>query len=346
LAVATTSLAVVVAAGQVIVSEVSCATCELRLSHVASLGAASDEDSPAERLHQVVHDRFGRYFVIAGFPAARILVYGADGQISAVWGRQGDGPGEFRNIKQLLMLRGDSLAAVDSNNRRLTVLETDGAMARTQDLPLDPFRVGQFSDGSLVVSGFQYTPDGIGFPTHRILSDGSSMPLEPASAILRTRPSAAQRLIGEAGTTAWVARPDRYELTEYSSRGARLRLIKRSAEWFPDRDTEGDVNFAKEPPAPFLRDIHVDEQGLLWIMTALAAEDWQPVSAVGSFASWGRHFDSILEVIDPLRGTIITSRRLKWYGHGFTNDGLIVSHREGPFGVLVLDVWRAELAGR
>ena len=331
-------------AGQAIVHLSPCATCELRLSHLASLGSAADPDSPADRFHtDVVHDGRGRYFVRAGFPANRILVYDSAGDLDSVWGRGGEGPGEYRSIRQLLMLRGDSLGVLDQVNSRLTVLNADGSVARTQRLPVNPYphQIAQLDDGSIVVAGGEHTAASTGYLMHVVRPDGSASPFVPAGTVLPFRPSASQRRLAAAGKTAWAARPDRYELTQYAADGTPRRVVKRVVDWFPDREVEGPMDFAKEPPAPYLVAVRVDEEGFIWTMVRLADADWAPVDEVGSL-SGERRYDSIVEVIDPDRGLVLRSRRFPWEGHGFTNDGLVVSAREDALGVVVLDVWRPE----
>lgn len=332
-------------AGQAITRLSSCASCELQVAHVASLGSAADPDSPADRFHRdVVHDARGRYFVRAGWPVNRILVYDSDTNLESVWGRDGEGPGEYRSIMQLLMLRGDSLGAFDQANSRLTVLNADGTVARTQLLPVNPYphQIAQLADGSIVVAGGEHTAAATGYVMHVVRPDGSFSPSVPAETVDPYRPSAAQRRMAAAGMTVWAARPDRYEITEYAADGTPLRILKREVDWFPDREVEGVANDpAREPPHPFLTTVHVNEVGLIWTMVRLADADWAPVDDVASLSREQR-YDSIVEVIDPDRGVVVRSQRFPWNGHGFTNDGLIVSQREDALGVVILDVWRPE----
>ena len=274
----------------------------------------------------------------------RILVYDADGNLDSAWGRGGDGPGEYKAIGQLLMLHEDSLAVLDRVSLRLTVLDADGTVARTQQLPLQPYpdQIARLNDGTLVVAGGEHTAAATGYVMHVVRPDGSASPLVPAGMVLRSRPSASQRCLAAAGMTVWAARPDRYELTEYAADGTPLKVLKRVVDWFPDREVEGVVdNAAKEPPYPYLRDVHVDEEGLIWTMVRLADADWAPVEDVGTI-SRERRYDSIVEVIDPGRGLVVRSQRFPWEGDGFTNDGLVVSQRKDALGVVVLDVWRPE----
>ena len=343
--VATNALSALTLTGQAIVHLSPCTSCEFKVSHEVSLGSAADPESPADRFHHdMVHDRRGRYFVRAGWPVTRILVYDFDGNLASVWGRRGDGPGEYRSIGQLLMLRGDSLGVVDQSNTRLTVLNADGSVVRTQLLPVNPHphRIVQLDDGTLVVAGGEHTAAASGYVMHLVRPDGSASPFVPAGMVLRSRPSASQRRLAAAGLTVWAARPDRYELTQYGVDGATpLRVLKREVNWFPDRETEGPMDFAKEPPAPYLADVRVDEEGFIWTMVRLADAEWNPVDDVALVVD-ERRYDSIVEVLDPDRGLVLRSQRFPWYGHGFTNDGLIVSERKDTLGVTVLDVWRPE----
>ncbi len=329
-------------AGQAITRLSPCTTCELRVTHMATLGSAADPDSPADERHRdVVHDARGRYFVRAGWPVNRILVYDTAGDLESVWGRGGEGPGEYNLIGQLLMLRGDSLGVLDRSNLRLTVLDADGSVARTQLLPVQPYfeETAQLDDGTLVVAGGEHIAASTGYVMHVVRPDGSVSPFVPAGTVDPFRPSAAKRRLAAAGTIVWAARPDRYEITEYAAAGTPLRVLKRVVDWFPDREVEGVVNDpAREPSYPYLTTVHVDDVGLIWTMARLADADWAPVDDVGSLSREQR-YDSIVEVIDPDRGVVLRSQRFPWYGHGFTNDGLIVSQREDALGVVVLDVW-------
>lgn len=330
-------------AAQTITRLSPCITCELTVSHIVSLGSAAAPESPADRFHRdMVHDARGRYFVRAGFPVNRILVYNADGDLESVWGRGGEGPGEYRSIRRLMELRGDSLGVLDESALRLTVLNADGSVARTQLLPINPYPhdMAQLDDGTLIVAGGEHTAAATGHLMHVVRPDGSASPLVPAGPILQFRPSAYQRRLVAAGTTVWAARPDRYEVTQYAADGTPLRVLKREADWFPDREFEGTMDPAR-PPSPYLSAVHIDEEGLIWTLVTLADAEWAPVDHVGLIVN-ERRYDTIIEVIDPDRGLVLRSQRFPWVGTGFTNDGLIVSERKDDSGVTVLDVWRPE----
>ena len=69
---------------------------------------------------------------------------------------EGDGPGEFQNIRSVDRFRGDSLLVFDSRQFRASVFDTDGQFARSFPLrqitsSAYPALAGVLSDGALVV---------------------------------------------------------------------------------------------------------------------------------------------------------------------------------------------------
>jgi len=60
----------------------------------------------------------------------RIAIFGPDGKYIRSIGREGEGPGEFRNLR-LLWIRGNNLAIWDSRNRRTSLFNTGGAFLKS-----------------------------------------------------------------------------------------------------------------------------------------------------------------------------------------------------------------------
>ncbi len=63
-----------------------------------------------------------------------VLIYDAAGERVSELGREGDGPGEFRGVRSLVQLPGDSLGVYDSQLRRLTVFPPFGGAPRVLSL--------------------------------------------------------------------------------------------------------------------------------------------------------------------------------------------------------------------
>jgi hypothetical protein len=62
--------------------------------------------------------------------ASELRFFAADGTWMRTVGRQGDGPGEYRDIESLYRIRGDSLVIWDRGTRRVTWLTPDGRFVR------------------------------------------------------------------------------------------------------------------------------------------------------------------------------------------------------------------------
>jgi hypothetical protein len=316
-----------------------CDGCELRLERVASLGTIEDEELLAED-PAVLHDARGRYIAAGTLPATRILVYDHRGEFQEAWGRAGDGPGEFRDIRSVRRLPGDSVLVLEYG--RGTVLDADGRYARSFTLPMRMLELEVLSDTLWVASGIATSGETVGRPLHVLTRQGvvrSSMGDAP---VLVSRPSASQRVVGAAKSGVWAGRPDRYELEYWTVDGRLLGFLDREVDFFPDRAVEGAVSVQRERPSPWLRDIFVDSSGLVWTQIRVADMRWRP-GVPYSYSHLDRHYDTIVEVIDPEDGELLGSERLTGFGHGFTNDGLIITHREGDSGAIVVDVFRATL---
>jgi hypothetical protein len=77
--------------------------------------------------------RDGR-LVVSDVGSGQVRFYSAEGEFISATGRRGDGPGEFRNVRTLSKMRGDSIVAYDVFLNRLTVMDTNGAVGRVVSL--------------------------------------------------------------------------------------------------------------------------------------------------------------------------------------------------------------------
>jgi hypothetical protein len=81
----------------------------------------------------VLRLRDGR-LVVSDVGSSQVRFYAPDGQFIGATGRSGDGPGEFRNVRTLSRMRGDSIAAYDVRLNRLTVMDSNGVVGRVVSL--------------------------------------------------------------------------------------------------------------------------------------------------------------------------------------------------------------------
>jgi hypothetical protein len=183
--------------------------------------------------------------LVGDFGSGTIYRLGADGSVTATWGRKGEGPGEYQGLDAILT-SGDSIIVSDGRLRRVTVLSPDGEVVATRSLGtsfLD--RVSSvLSDGRmLLVPGEGYSgltdtrPEWV-FETQPIVAvhpaDGSVDTLAQLPHLRRwygTRGgspgplSVRGRAGGFADGFAW-ARADRSEVRWYDA-GGRLRQVAR-----------------------------------------------------------------------------------------------------------------------
>lgn len=79
-------------------------------------------------------------------------------------GRDGEGPGEFRNPTGLMVGPDSTITVWDRSLRRLTVFGHEGDILRTASVRqsfLNPTLASVSSDGSFVISDFRYPPTGV-----------------------------------------------------------------------------------------------------------------------------------------------------------------------------------------
>lgn len=324
-----------------IADETKCARCELRLERVVSIGSESDPEllvTEASVLHLG-----SRYFVTGMLPSNKILVFDSTGSYVQTIGRTGEGPGEFRSISHLVAMPGDSFAAFDDALGRASVWSISGKYHRSFRTGLRPIDIARVGNGDWILAATSGAADRIGYPIHHLSDSGVLQPpIGPEVRVVPSRPSASQRMIGSSPTGVWISRPDRYELEHWDLTGKRTVMLDREAMWFPDREVEGAVDFFKVRPVhPWFTDIHVDASERVWTIVRVHDSAWRPASdQPPHFPGWDRIFDTIVEVIDPSSGVLLGSARLSGYPHSFTNDGLVVTHRETELGLMILDVWR------
>ena len=73
--------------------------------------------------------------IVVGDASGEVRIFGQTGTFLSAFGRQGEGPGEFRRLGWVAPFRGDSIAAWDSPGQRLSVFAGDGTFARAVSPP-------------------------------------------------------------------------------------------------------------------------------------------------------------------------------------------------------------------
>jgi hypothetical protein len=80
----------------------------------------------------------GGRFVVADGGELRLSVHEANGRLTSTFGRDGEGPGEFRGISAIWNAGGDTIGAWDTQTQRITHFLPDGTVVRTDRLRFGP----------------------------------------------------------------------------------------------------------------------------------------------------------------------------------------------------------------
>lgn len=106
------------------ISQNSIETKKLILRQIALIGDAKSSNAALERPMHLTIDQDGNIYVLDNL-AQNIQKYSLNGKLISIFGRKGDGPGEFKNLHALDYLN-DKLYAYDEGNLRITVFDTAG----------------------------------------------------------------------------------------------------------------------------------------------------------------------------------------------------------------------------
>lgn len=335
---------------------VECPRCRIRLERVAVLGA---DGGPGLTLRtRVVRDGRGRYLAAPTYDPGRVAVYDAGGRFVRAFGRQGGGPGEFREIHGLAVAPGDSLYVVDRGGRVGVVGPTQEPVRgvtlpdRPHDLLVAPPHLVLAPSGLEVRSGPVQWTDAAGRPVRAAAEPDPKLRLRTAS----------WELAPAAGGAVWTVRMDGegYRLALYGA-DARLRrehvlapawLRERGspASWVPRlRNPRVEV-----PPGRIADFAAADGRG--WLVLLRENESWAERARKTAARGDGEagvvrldaedvkaRYERRVEVVNLGTGWVVARARLPQLVGGFADAHHLFSHRETDGGAMVVDVWRASL---
>ena len=225
-------------------SDASADPWQLQLPPVLEIGRADgDEDGPDlfGFIRQAIQLSSGDIAVADGL-AREIRIFDEDGSHRLTFGRPGEGPGEFTNLWSIAELAGDSIAAIDNLNGRVSLFTSAGAFVRSFPVPRLPGAsapdvVGWLDDGTLLIqtnsrpvsrdtrdqsTHFLYAVDRHGeiietlgeFPGSRLGRNGLGLGFG----------ARAQFAVG--GTLAWYGHSSDFELVGHDRTGSVRRIVR------------------------------------------------------------------------------------------------------------------------
>lgn len=340
-------------------SDLACPTCTIRVDAVVTIGR--DDDRLGSRPYAVRRDSRGRYHMVAPESNPSVpLVFSARGGFLRELGREGAGPGEFRDAIALEITRGDTIHVFDRGNARLSVLDPGMREVRTSPIPPSTNTAIVLPTGTVVVNAAVGEPDRIGHPFHRLDQDGNYTGYFGADAGSPVQPG------DIAGTVRWMtpalgnkfwslnyARS--YTLELWDADGTLLKRITRDADWFAPYDRATSLA-PRNPPQSRGMGVWYDQRvGLLWTIMHVADPRWRDGTGPLRRAhgeeylpihDMQRVYDTIVEVIDVNTNRVLARRRFDMTIDLPIGAGLFAGARETPEGAPYLDVWRFSLVER
>ncbi|MEX2284280.1 MAG: 6-bladed beta-propeller [Gemmatimonadota bacterium] len=333
----------------------TCSQCQIRLDHSVTLdGNRSSEVGEPLTLARMSDGRL-LLNTMAGKPW--IAVFDSTGKHIRTIGRRGGGPGEFLTIGRFRVTGKDTLRIFDIGAHRMTVLTSSFALVQT--LPVDIMQTGDLevlADGRIVAAQNISNVTSAGLPLHIIGKDGKSERSFGAENPEYGREDAhlLWRWIAPAGNDrVWAAPVTEYVLELWAFSGQKIRELERNVSWFkPHKQFGFNRDNPNAPPNPGIMDLRMDSTGKLWVIVHVADEKW--TSGLGNvrglynrqvrgITEANNYWDSIIEVIDPVAGTLVASQRFDQVLRWISESAYASAYRQDATGVPFIDVFRVSL---
>ncbi|MEO7363500.1 MAG: 6-bladed beta-propeller [Gemmatimonadaceae bacterium] len=327
---------------------VACTDCEIVLQRVGEFSDAFDPGALPDNLVFAERDTAGRLYTVSRKKDA-VFVFSADGKLIKRLGQTGDGPGEFRAVRRVLIGPADSVYVADWA-LRINVFSPDLNFARSQSVSNSPSLV--LNDGGLIVAEQIRTPERIGYPVHSFRANGEfeksfgvDTPLYRPDRKLITNRLAANASAGG----IWTLPQGHYTFERWDPHaGVRRQSFAVQSSWFK--------TLAKWPMDETARPASViesfsEDAGLLWVLFRVADTDWavppranteRPVSK----EEYDKTFDWIIEAVAVNTGQVVASKRFHNVLWGRAPSKVLVSSREEGAGSATYDVWLPTLKRR
>lgn len=310
-------------AREVLVELNGAAPCVFIEQPVSTILTAGVNDSHPAPSYNVVRASDGSFFSTGQEThAGLVLHWSADGTFLRQYGRRGDGPGEFSGVGDLILVpdAADSLFVIDDRNT-WSVFDDSLRFSRSfRGLhSTRAFGALRLMPQRLVLSA---GPVPTGDPSNRFfrLMDLNGAPIDAfgesgSGDVWRAWPGLGRRVAIDGDTAFWVAPIEGHlgtsALELWSLDGAHQRSLRRRASWLPSNGyAQADAPSA--PALPFYGLLHVDAEGLLWVVVTVRDEAWRSPEELARLNlppedMMRSQYETMLEVVDPRDGSVLAS---------------------------------------
>jgi hypothetical protein len=317
------------------------------------IGGIDDPGQFVQAPGGVTRDGQGRVWI--SFPSEALYLYDADGSFLTQVGREGEGPGEYRSIRNVVVAPGDTVHVLDRGNRRATVLSPELEVLSTIPLEVPPWGGAlRLDSGDWILNSMVTGEGSVGFPLHHL--DPSGRLLESFGALTPEWDPAfqlglARSLAGAPDGGVWSAHRTQYRLELWDMENRLHRTLVRRVNWFEPQTGPGQRE-PRDPQPPVLSSIHLDPSGVLWTRSFVARDNYDEFLEEVAPGRWfprdpaGDAFRVVVEAIDPERACVLARHETGAYFLRIIEDGWFSGYRESPEGIPYVELHRIELVRR
>jgi len=342
--------------------EPSCADCVIEVEPLLTIGDTTQGGMLNGRPMAVFEDGHGRYWinVLDMFP----MVYDPASKALRTFGREGDGPGEFRHPSVIGVLPGDSVLLRDMH--RISVVGPNDSVARIIADPSGGWMTDVIRWPDLLLG--RPNPYVGGKPRHSVvfatydLSGNEAVVRDTLLAIDRPLdlrdPAAYASSLRQSGSVSptgvfWIGDVNQYRLVRYTLDGAAGDTIIRQIDWF----IPGQPMYIGGPDrlvSPQLDGNWLDDEHRLWV---LVAQPIDPGNAWDNVENGAREVRmsalppdfrlkrTLIEVIDPATRRVVTRHTFDGYVFGTLPGNRVATYAETDNGIPILTIHRLTLRG-
>jgi len=339
--------------------EPACDSCRIELVHLARLGKDPDGFLMGETM-VVSKDSRNRWFVTGPYHPSVARVFEFDGEYLGDFGAEGEGPGEFRSVVDLLEYPEGTLTVWDGGNNRFSRFTLEFGFIDQCIPEVRPLRRASTTTGVLGINALRFTEAGEVLPLHLLDREGKILhsfgrqepPLErgpPGGEHFRS-------ISPSFGGGVWAGIRTRYEIEHWDSGGESTVILRRGVDWFrPHSDLAFRMDPNDQPPKPRLEDIREDAAGRLWTLVHLPNEHWREGFRPDTLQSgliWSEpvleeHYQARIEVLDPETGTVlaglVTDELMDRFVAAPFGEVFLYSFSSSPLGEPYVDLWAPRL---
>lgn len=327
----------------------ACAECRIVAHSEVLLG--NDDEGVVGPNFVIQRDALGRYLVAFPENPTQFQVFDSTGIHLGSVGSRGEGGDQFTWVSGLAT-RDNILHVFDSPARRRAILDSAFTVLRTDPIPGQPLSIVLFPGDTAIVNTSIRTTDRVGYALHvldeharvvRSMGDSGGFRIDFLTSDMRELAKAGEREF-------WAAHVTRYVIERWSLDGRKTEVIEVDRDWFPSYGGNCCTVHPDQPPEPRIRSLTVDSERRLWIISSVADPEWHeavyPVSTgPGSHwvDDWNAFYDSVIDVIDPSSGRLVTSHQFDEYFTTWIEPGLAASNTLVEGVLPRVRVWRLHI---